>query len=578
MSVARGAIPIKKYLLLLIFCATPFFVNLGANALLDKNEPWYAEPPREMVESGNYLIPTVSGFPRFRKPPLPSWIILGSYLLFGVNEFATRLPGAIAAALTILLTYLIGSRLLNRRAGFMAALILASLPRFFLFARFLHMDTFFTLFITAAIYFFLRAREIEKARYTLLAHAMIALAVLTKGPIGALIPLAVLALTAWGIKDRGLARLLISPSGIGILILLTLPWYLFMYAKFGGTFLHIHFVQQHLQRFFTPHLGGKTFTYYFIGEAMVNLLPWSPFMFPAAVFVLSSYWEHNKASPNQRLTLLPLFWVGFVLFFFSLSTGKREAYLMPLYPAIALTLGDYFTAAPYLERRAYRLAHQALSLVLVSALLGLGLVARQMSLALEHSLTEASLALGVFWLLAGALAWTLWTNRLDRTGLMVAGTTVTIVWTMALALPYVEPYRDVKALALQVRRQAGPSDLVGTYGTYEPSFQYYVARRPFLACSPQEMEKILHGKRRVFLLASAQAFDTLGTQSDIPLRILARGTILSFWVAKWFRENDSPFIHILLAVSRPLDSTVWQPEPSRPYLSCRDRARGQDHP
>ncbi|MFQ5883309.1 MAG: ArnT family glycosyltransferase [Candidatus Methylomirabilales bacterium] len=577
MAETPGIAPGKKWLYLLIFCAIPFFINLGANALWDNNEAWYAEPPREMAESGRYLVPTYSGFPRFRKPPLTHWIILPFYLLFGVSEFATRLPGAIAVVFTILFTYLIGSRLLHRQAGFMAALILATTPRFFLFGRFFHMDTFLTLFVTAAVYFFLRASERSETHFPLLGYGITALAVLTKGPIGAVVPLAVLTLAAWGTKNRGLRRSLSSPAGIAVFILLTLPWYLFMYAEFGGEFLRIHFFLEHLQRYFTPRLGSKDFTYLF-QEWLIGLLPWSLFMLPAVVFVLGRTRELSKASSNQRFTLLPSLWFGFVLLFFSLSTGKREVYLMPLYPAMALTVGQYFTGASYLWRRPYRLAHQAICILLTLVLLGLGLLSRQMLLTLDRSPVEASLPLGLSMLLAGAFAWTLSTDRLDRTGLVLAGTTATLLWTLALALPLIEPYQDVKPLALQVRHQASPSDLVGTYGTHKPSFQFYLGRRPFHACGQQEIEKILHGRRRVFLLASAGAFERLTAQTDIPVQILARGQSLSFRIKYWFDENASPFTHKILAVSRPIDATVWQPDPSRPYLNCRERARGQDHP
>ncbi|HET7854337.1 MAG TPA: glycosyltransferase family 39 protein [Candidatus Methylomirabilis sp.] len=569
-SVERSVGRDKRWLCLLILCVSPFFIHLGANALWDESEPWSAEPPREMVESGNYLVPTYSDVPRFRKPPLTYWIIAPFYLLFGVNEFAARLPGAIAASLTVALTYLIGRNLANPQVALMAALILATTPRFFLFARVYHMDTFLTLFVTAAIYFFLRARVTAKVWNSLLAYGMTAMAVLTKGIVGALIPLA--AMTPWGIRNRDLRRSLLSPFGLGLLVLLALPWYILMYTKFGEEFLRVHFFLEHYQRAVSSRLGAKPITF-LLKELLIGLLPWSAFMLPATVFVLGRIREPLKTVSERPLALLPVWWFGFVLAFFSLSSGKRELYLMPLYPAMALTLGEYFAEAPFMKRGAYRLVHQGLCLLLVCLVFGLGLVAWQILQPLEGSSGKAALAVGLCALLAGALAWPLWTNRLDLTGPTLAGIVATLAWLVVLALPLVEQYRDVKPLALEVSRQAGPSDLVGTYGMQKASFQFYVGRRPFYACSEQEIQKILHGRRRVFLLAPADAFESLRMQSDIPLEILARGRILSIVAKRWPRQG---FTEVILAVSKPLDSGEWQADPSRPYPSCAEVA--EEHP
>lgn len=566
----------KQWVYLLV-CALPFFINLGANALWDNNEPWYAEPPREMLETGNYLVPTYSYVPRLRKPPMTSWIILPSYLLFGVTEFATRLPGAVAALLTILLTSLIGSRLFHPRAGFMAALILATTPRFSFFTRIFHMDTFLTLFITAAIYFFLRARERGNVPCTLLGYGMTALAVLTKGPIGALIPLGVIALTASGTKNRDLLRPLRSPAGIGVFLLLTLPWYLFMAATFGGEFFRVHFLLEHLQRFFTSRLGEKPVTF-FLEEFFGGLLPWSLFAPPASWFALRRARELKEAGPPRQEILLPLLWLTSLLLLFSLGVGKRAPYLLPLYPAMALTVGYYFTEAPYLHRRPYRLTHQVLSLLLALGLLGLGLLAWQMLHTLDRSSGEAMLPMGVSALSAGVMGWLVWADRLDGTGPALGGITATFLWISALALPLVEPHRDVKPLALQVRQLAAPGDLVGTYGTHRPSFQFYIGRRPFHACTAGEMEELLRGKRRVFLLAHREAFDHLRTRTPVPLEVLGEGTSLSFRLSYWFEEKTSPFTQMVLVVSHPAATGEGQPDPARPYLNCRERAVGLDLP
>src|SRR5262249_7771877 len=97
--------------------ALPYFVNLGASSLWDANESFYAETPREMMESGDYLAPQFNYQPRAQKPPLTYWLILLSYQLLGISEFAVRLPGALAALGILLFTYGIGRSLFSPTAA-----------------------------------------------------------------------------------------------------------------------------------------------------------------------------------------------------------------------------------------------------------------------------------------------------------------------------------------------------------------------------------------------------------------------------------------------------------------------------
>ena len=124
----------QTFLLISIFCL-PFFINLGGNSLWDGNEGFYAEPAREVVESGNYLIPTYNYQPRFKKPPLATWIIAFSYQTLGVSEFAERLPIAIAAILTIWITYFLGKLIADKELGIISALVLATMLKFMIYCR-----------------------------------------------------------------------------------------------------------------------------------------------------------------------------------------------------------------------------------------------------------------------------------------------------------------------------------------------------------------------------------------------------------------------------------------------------------
>src|SRR5262249_27129456 len=141
----RGARMNRTALLLLALVIAPYFVRLGAPDLWDINETLYAEPPREVLETGEWLLPTLNYEPWFVKPPGVTWITLPFYAALGPSEFASRLPMALAAALTILLTFHVGRRTAGDGAGLLSALVLATMAKHFMFARQLAGDVFLAL-------------------------------------------------------------------------------------------------------------------------------------------------------------------------------------------------------------------------------------------------------------------------------------------------------------------------------------------------------------------------------------------------------------------------------------------------
>ena len=137
--------------------ALPYFIHLGTSSLWDANEAFYAETPREMLESGDYLAPRFNHQLRPQKPPLTYWFVLASYNLFGVSEFAVRLPGALAALGVIVFTFGIGRALFSPFAGILAAVMIGTTPRFFILARKLPIDILLLFWLTGSAYFFVHA-------------------------------------------------------------------------------------------------------------------------------------------------------------------------------------------------------------------------------------------------------------------------------------------------------------------------------------------------------------------------------------------------------------------------------------
>src|SRR5271170_2139102 len=168
-----------------------FFFLLGSRSLNEPDEGRYAEIAREMVETGNWLVPHLWYLPHLDKPPMTYWLVAVSMKLFGQNEWAVRLPVALAGVSGIFATFLLGCSLGGRRVGIWSALILQSSLLYFVMARFLTTDIFLTQFIAWAIYFFWRSwRELnsEFFKWHLAGWIAMAFGFLTKGPIAFAIP------------------------------------------------------------------------------------------------------------------------------------------------------------------------------------------------------------------------------------------------------------------------------------------------------------------------------------------------------------------------------------------------------
>ena len=183
---------LRDSLILLILFGFLFLYGLGSAPLIDPDEGRYAEIPREMLERGDFITPTLNYVKYFEKPPLLYWVNAGSMAVFGQDEFAARLPSALSGLLTVLLTYLAGRQLFNRRTALVGALILGSCAAFLLQSRIILTDMLLTLCLSAALFSFLLAvRNTEPQRVKQLFRLFFiccGLAVLTKGLIGMVLP------------------------------------------------------------------------------------------------------------------------------------------------------------------------------------------------------------------------------------------------------------------------------------------------------------------------------------------------------------------------------------------------------
>src|SRR5206468_66594 len=323
-------------LLLLALCALLFFLGLGTLGLTDRDEGSNAEAAREMVASGDWITPTLNGAPRFAKPILIYWLISGSYLAFGVSEFTARLPSALFGTLLVLMQYAFATRMFGPTAGLRAALMLLLNFEVLALGRMVLTDMVMVFFTTLSIFcFFLAASppagEGRTKRWYWGFYIGMALATLTKGPVGVLVPLlAVIPYLLLTHRWREIAPECRLLTGTAVFLLIAAPWYAAMFKLHGAGYA-ASARGDTLTRFFSV-IGGHSGTIlFYIPILLLGFFPWSGFLPSALVEAL-----RERQGPQRALQTLCAVWVLGVFLFFTLSSTRLPHYIAPLFPGAAL--------------------------------------------------------------------------------------------------------------------------------------------------------------------------------------------------------------------------------------------------
>jgi hypothetical protein len=287
--------------MVLILVSLPYCIHLGKSSIWDANEAFYAETPREMLVTGDYLAPQFNFQPRVQKPPLTYWIILISYRILGICEFAVRLPSALAAIGTLLFSYGIARLLFSPRAALFSAVITGTTARIFILARRLPIDILLLFFLTGTLFFLIRAIQKSERRSWALAYVFAGLGFLTKGPVALFIPFGTYALwVLWSPPNMApgvptlRARVLQPLSaarpvmGLSILLGIVLPWYVHVYRLHGWTYTPV-FLRDNLGRFAAESLGPRGPDVLLL-RFCSDFFPWSFLLIPAAFYL----WIHRK--------------------------------------------------------------------------------------------------------------------------------------------------------------------------------------------------------------------------------------------------------------------------------------------
>ena len=332
-----SALHLGKILLLTIIYVLLWFGTLNYRHLIPSDEGRYAEMAREMLVTGDWVTPRYNGYKYFEKPPLQVWATAATFQAFGIGDWQARLWTALTGFLTILAIGFTGARIYNPRAGWIAALVLASSPMWVISGHFNSLDMGLSAFLVAALCSLLLAQtshnKTSSRNWMWACWVFMALATLSKGLIGAAIPAMVFiaySISAWDWKIWTRLRLF---SGIVIYLLITAPWFVLI-AQRNPEFLEFFFIHEHLQRFTQDTHSRTGPIYYFAPLLIIGALPWV-LQIPGSI---AQAWQERRREFSSGWLLVC--WFAIIFTFFSVSHSKLPGYIIPIFPALALLTGS----------------------------------------------------------------------------------------------------------------------------------------------------------------------------------------------------------------------------------------------
>lgn len=340
---------IAATLIILAFLAL-YSINRTTLGYSIPDEKRYIQSTEEMVESGDYITPRYHGKLRFQKPIIFYWLIVLSYKIFGVGIYGARFPSIVAGLLNVILIYLLGRDIFDKKVGMFSAFVLSTSEVYFTYSRFAVPDMTFILFITASIYLFIKAyrRDIKGNARFLYMYVPMALAMLTKGPLGFFYPMVVVCVFLILKKDWVVFKELNFPLGLLIFAVISAPWFIAMIALHGGGYLGNVWSLEIMKKLQYSSSGtdGNLLVHYFdtmlyyTGMGFARHLPWSVFL-PASLVSIPKL-TSPKTKDDNGFTLIAA-WFFTVFISLVLIWSKESYYVLGFSIPLSLFIGRYFS-------------------------------------------------------------------------------------------------------------------------------------------------------------------------------------------------------------------------------------------
>lgn len=432
----NSRIRIPEWLLLLAFCAFFFLRRLSAFGLIGADEPRYAQIAREMLERHDWITPTLSGLPWLEKPPLYYWQAMVAYRLFGVSDWAARLPSVVDASGLVFAVYLLLRRL-RPGCALDAALMLACSAGIVGFGRAASTDIGLAAMFAIAMLAWYAWCESGSRRQLLIFYICLALAMLAKGPVGPFLAVAIIVVFALVRRDWRLLQRTAWIPGILTFCAVALPWYISVQIR-NPQFFRVFILEHNLARFGSNVFHHPEPFWYFVPVMLLGWVPWTVFVIAASVWAA----RRLRAASDDPVAANPFaaflsIWIAVIVVFFSFSQSKLPGYVLPAFPPGIILLASH--AQERLSRRlnpALAVIHAAVAALLVFAALLSRLVILQHRLEWNSSLIAPAAISAIIGAAVGAVivkvGWPALRNA----------TTVPALIAMTLALRFAAPALD----------------------------------------------------------------------------------------------------------------------------------------
>lgn len=476
----------SRLVIIMVLAFTALYLSpLAGHHLIEPDEGRYAEIPREMLESGDYVTPTLNYVKYFEKPPLLYWLNVLSYKAFGETPFAARFPSAVSALLGIAVTGLLGRHIFGGRAGAIAAALTGSSLLYYAIGTINITDMLLAFFLTLTMAAFYIWHTGGGERWRLAAYAAMALGTLSKGLAAIVLPGAiVLCYIACTRKWRLIVDMLYLP-GLLIFFALAVPWF-YLVSRENPDFLRFFFIQEHFQRYTTTvHNRYEPFWFY-LPLIPAAVMPWTAFL-----VVLGSKESALRSPGAQRVKDANIFlslWFAVILLFFSASGSKQIPYIVPCIPPLAILMAanaDRMLSSGKWTGGALWLS-TATGVVFSLAALAYACISDDLT-ALEGALASAGMSAG---LLGGLfLAWR-YTKRKGYDKALFSLCCGAVLFLFALQVIYMplERTRSVWPVAREILAARREGEKIAVYDEVLQGLPFYTKQRVMLVNYMGELE------------------------------------------------------------------------------------------
>ena len=503
----------RAWMLLILIMAAVWFGNIEYRKLVRPDEGRYAEIAREMAASGDWVTPRLNDIKYFEKPALQYWTTAAAYRLFGEHHWTARLWSALTGFLGIFFTAFAATRLFGREAGLLSAAVLGSSLLYTLIAHMNSLDMGMTFFMGGALMSFLLAQQDGASKpanrlWMHVAWAALAFSVLSKGLMGIVLPGAVLVLYSLIERDFGLWKRLHLFSGILLFLAITAPWFIAVSIA-NPEFFHFFFIHEHFERFLTKTHGRYEPWWWFIPILAAGILPWLITLIDS----MARAWKTDTPRQNPHPSPLPqagegekvslhdvringfkpkrflLIWAVFIFVFFSLSGSKLASYILPIFPALALLIGEHLSR---IDGR--RLFWQILPMAFL-ATAGLILAPNAVRFA-GNELARGQYALFANWLMAASAIWLVGTvaalllsyrDKVRGAIIVLACSCLIAAQVLLTGHDSLSATRSDYAIAEQIKPHLRPGVPFYSLEGYDQTLTFYLKRTVTLVAYQDEM-------------------------------------------------------------------------------------------